>query len=979
MIASVYEYLQVSLPKLLLCEDEMQGKMLADVARFVGIKPFVLSDFRAKRGDDLRSYKEELTTLCRVLANYYEEKGKKILISPFQTTLHKMPSKACLEAIILDKNAPISQEGLALMLINSGYERVDIVQSPCEFSSRADIIDIFALNEDDPFRVLYFGNECESIRKFDVITQKSKPSELEKIKIIPFLARLDDEGYEDLQNECVNSDFDNIINDINSVGFWFIKGLQSLLDMPFAGVKSFDLEDDLEDKAKLKLINSKIIPPAKHFKDITYKFDKEIFKYHLSKKITIIAKDEALTRELDFDFSFFKSDLVLNLISENELIISLNKPSERVKKRRAKILVDELKKDDYVVHEDYGVARFEGLTQVKAAGALQDFVTLVYQNDDKLLLPVDKLYKIDKYIALNASIPSLDKLGKGTFIKMKEKLKQKLFVIASQILSLAAKRALIKAPKIDYDKALMQRYLDLAGFIYTKDQKTICKELIKDFASGKIMDRLISGDVGFGKTELACFGALMVLNAGLNVLFFVPTTLLSSQHYKNIKKRLSPFNIEVLKLDRFTSTKDKRTILASLESDNNTPKLVIGTHALLSVNVRNLGLIIIDEEHKFGVKQKEKLKAISKHSHLLSMSATPIPRSLNQALSQIKSYSKLTTPPRERQDVRTIFKEYEPKLTKEAIMRELRRGGQVFFIHNHIASIKSVKEELLRLIPTLKILILHSKIDSKESEIAMRDFEEKKYDLMLCTSIVESGIDLANVNTIIINNAQHFGIADLHQLRGRVGRSSVQGFCYLCIKDKEKLGKDALKRLLALESSSYLGSGEQLAYHDLEIRGGGNLLGVDQSGHIEQIGYSLYLKMLEAQLNAQSKKITHSKNTIDIKLNINAFLNKDLISEDRLRLELYRRLSLVSSVYEINEIEAEINDRFGKCDRFTLQYLQLLAIKVLANGRYKLISNYGSNIALKTFDEETKRLNAKSADDDDVLACLLEFLRKDKK
>ena len=392
-----------------------------------------------------------------------------------------------------------------------------------------------------------------------------------------------------------------------------------------------------------------------------------------------------------------------------------------------------------------------------------------------------------------------------------------------------------------------------------------------------------------------------------------------------------------------------------------------------------LGLVIIDEEHKFGVKQKEKLKLLSENSHILAMSATPIPRSLNMALSEVKSYSTLTTPPLERLDVRTFVKVYDEGLVKEALMREIRRGGQIFYVHNLISDLERVKRELKAIIPTLKILVLHGKIDAKTTEDEMIKFAAGEYDLLLCTSIVESGIHLPNANTIIIDAANKFGMADLHQLRGRVGRGSRQGYCYFLVENDSNLSEDAKKRLVALESNSFLGSGAVLAYHDLEIRGGGNLLGEAQSGHIEAIGYSLYLRMLEDEINSLlGKSGASEQKPLEMKLAVNAFLNAELIGEDRLRLELYRRLSKCETQAEVYEIGAEIEDRFGRLDTYTKQFLDLIIIKILASDLgYASVMNYEKTITLSRADGEKTRLESHSRDDDDVLDALLKFLRKE--
>ncbi|HEB7601397.1 DEAD/DEAH box helicase [Campylobacter coli] len=978
MQANFFEYLQGSnIAQLVLCEDDKESFLLSQVALFKGLKTFVLPDFRAEFGDDLRAFSKELFELCKVLNAYHKEKDTKILISPLSTILKKLPGQKHLKSYNLSKKNAFDLSEFKNELIKLGYEFVDMVQDKGEVSIRGEIIDIFCINEELPTRVLLFGDELESIRKFDPMNQKSFPKEYEELEICPFLTYFSEENYEDFKDKLENFNSDVLVNDINSLGFWCIDDFCDYLELDFISIKKFNQEEWDKDLSKT---NAKIISQASVYKDLKSSYNKDFFSLHQNKKIIILAKNEALFKALELEntqnISFQKSDLILNLISNQELIISLNHKEKQKYKRKANLIIDELKIGDFIVHEDYGVGKFLGLEMISISGAKKEFVAIEYQNSDKLLLPVENLYMIDKYLGASGGIPLLDRLGKMTFIRLKERLKTKLLAIASEIVIMAAKRALIKPKEIKIDYADQAYFVSKAGFSYTQDQNKACEEILNDFENGKVMDRLLSGDVGFGKTEVAMNAIYPVVKSGFCAFFFAPTTLLSHQHYKSLKKRFESFDIEVFKLDRFTSTKEKKTLMLNLEQ--NKPCVVIGTHALLNVECENLALVIIDEEHKFGVKQKEKLKELTQNSHLLSMSATPIPRSLNQALSSIKSYSVLQTPPEDRLDVRTFVKENDDALLKEAITRELRRGGQIFYIHNHIASIEQCKKHLLDLFKNLRILILHSKIDAKIQEEEMLKFENKEYDLLLSTSIVESGIDLPNVNTMIVERSDRFGMADLHQLRGRVGRSDRQGYCYFLVENKEELTQDALKRLVSLESNSYLGAGSVLAYHDLEIRGGGNLLGIDQSGHIEQIGLSLYLKMLEDELNALTKKESFEEKKIDLKLTINAFLNSELINEDRLRLELYRRLSKCKNIDEVYEIEGEIEDRFGKLDLYTKQFLMLIIIKILALGKFKTISNFEQNIQFVKINDEKEFIKARSKDDDDIIEAVLTHLRKDK-
>ncbi|EIA57509.1 DEAD/DEAH box helicase [Campylobacter coli] len=978
MQANFFEYLQDSnIAQLVLCEDDKESFLLSQVALFKDLKTFVLPDFRAEFGDDLRAFSKELFELCKVLNAYHKEKDTKILISPLSTILKKLPGQKHLKNYKLSKKNVFNLSEFKNELNKLGYEFVDMVQDKGEVSIRGEIIDIFCINEELPTRVLLFGDELESIRKFDPMNQKSFPKEYEELEICPFLTYFSEENYENFKDKLENFNSDVLINDINSLGFWCIDDFCDYLELDFISIKKFNQEEWDKDLSK---INAKIIPQSSVYKDLKSSYNKDFFSLQQNKKITILAKNEALFKALELEntqnISFQKSDLILNLISNQELIISLNHKEKQKYKRKANLIIDELKIGDFIVHEDYGVGKFLGLEMISISEAKKEFVAIEYQNSDKLLLPVENLYMIDKYLGASGGIPLLDRLGKMTFIRLKERLKTKLLAIASEIVIMAAKRALIKPKEIKIDYADQAYFVSKAGFSYTQDQNKACEEILNDFENGKVMDRLLSGDVGFGKTEVAMNAIYPVVKSGFCAFFFAPTTLLSHQHYKSLKKRFEPFGIEVFKLDRFTSTKEKKTLMLNLEQ--NKACVVIGAHALLNVECENLALVIIDEEHKFGVKQKEKLKELTQNSHLLSMSATPIPRSLNQALSSIKSYSVLQTPPEDRLDVRTFVKENDDALLKEAITRELRRGGQIFYIHNHIASIEQCKKHLLDLFKNLRILILHSKIDAKIQEEEMLKFENKEYDLLLSTSIVESGIDLPNANTMIVERSDRFGMADLHQLRGRVGRSDRQGYCYFLVENKEELTQDALKRLVSLESNSYLGAGSVLAYHDLEIRGGGNLLGIDQSGHIEQIGLSLYLKMLEDELNALTKKESFEEKKIDLKLTINAFLNSELINEDRLRLELYRRLSKCKNIDEVYEIEGEIEDRFGKLDLYTKQFLMLIIIKILALGKFKTISNFEQNIQFVKINDEKEFIKARSKDDDDIIEAVLTHLRKDK-
>ncbi len=992
MQAAIYEYLQQS-PKvsLLITKDEKEATQASEVAQLLGYPTFKLPDFRANFGDDLRPFKEELFELFSNLSAFYANpKPKKLLIAPFRTLITPLPKAALFETIMIEFASTIKLGDFKETLHNWGYSFVDIVEEEGEVSFRGDIIDVYPRGAVSPYRISLFDDEVEGIRTFTCESQKSQKEEVEAFEISPAYFAFNNEQVTQVEACIEDLDSDSFMKDIASLGLWCLGDLADDLVDAYPSIMISDMGQDIEevfsfvdnDAKKAQFLALDVVPKPTTFKDIEIADPATFMDFHKGKKIQVLANNEAILKQYDLPsdvaYKFVESSLIVNVMSDELLIFSLNKAQKKKRRRRSNIVLDELSVGDYVVHENYGIGIFKGLKNTTVLGSVKDFVEIAYQNDDKVLVPVENIEVIDRYIADGGSLAVVDRLGKGSFLKLKEKTRAKLFEIAKDIIKIAAERELTNAPVIQSDFPELTLFQNDAGFVYTEDQDKSIKEIFEDLKSGKVMDRLLSGDVGFGKTEVAMNAIFATVKSGFGAALIGPTTLLISQHYKSVKERFDKYGITVAKLDRFTTAKEKTAILAGLKAG--TIDLCIGTHALLGVEFKDLGLLIIDEEHKFGVKQKEKLKNLRADMHILSMSATPIPRSLNMALSSIKQYSQLLTAPSEREDVRTFVKAYEEKLLKEVILREKRRSGQIFYVHNRIASIENKKKEILEILPDLKILVLHSKIPPATTEKEVMAFESGEYDLLLSTSIVESGIHMPNVNTIMIESADNFGIADLHQLRGRVGRGKRQGYCYYLVKDRDLLTEDAQKRLLALESNSFLGSGSVLAYHDLEIRGGGNLVGEAQSGHIKGIGYSLYLKMLEDAINLllnQNQESESEKKEVDIKLAISAYLSSEVVGEDRIRLEIYRRLSKCESAKDVYKIEEELIDRFGKLDVATKQFLELIVIKILALEKgLKGISNYAENITIMIDDEQKEYLKARSKDDDDVIEAVLGYLRK---
>ena len=988
MQSKVYEYLlQKPDIQILLTKDDKEAKLASDCAKFLGFQTYMLPDFRATYGDDLRPYKEELFEINLALNNYYKNPKKSILISAFRTMINPLPKAELFDSFSIEFGDTIEFVPFKEKLLHWGYNFVEIVEEKGEVSFRGDIIDIYPIDRENPVRISLFDDEIESIRSFTCETQKSQKEELDAVTIIPAMYAFDALDYEKMQDRVEVLESDSFEKDMNTLGFWCLEDFSEDYLISKSAIAVSDLTCEIEDffsfseneDKKKQLLKLPQIQEPKLYKDIEVASLNELVTFHKNKKITIIARNEGLAKQsgidADIKVNYVYDDFIVNILSDKELIVSLNKEQRKKRRKRSQIVLDDLKVNDYVVHENYGIGIFKGLTNTKVLGVVRDFVEIAYQGDDRLLIPVENLTLIDRYISEGGHLAIVDKLGKSSFIKMKEKTKVKLFEIAKEIIEIAASRELLKAVKLSSNHEELQLFQNDAGFVYTDDQDKSIKEIFEDLKSGKVMDRLLSGDVGFGKTEVAMNAIFAAVKSGYQAAFLAPTTLLTSQHFKSLKERFSKYGISVVKLDRFTSSKEKSILLKGLKDGS--VDVCIGTHSLFGVEFNNLSVMILDEEHKFGVKQKEKLKALKQNLHVLSMSATPIPRSLNMALSSIKQYSQLLTPPSEREDIRTFVKEFDEKLLKEIVLRETRRGGQIFYVHNRIASIQEKKKELQEIMPQAKILVLHSKVSAAVTEKEIMAFENKEYDILISTTIIESGIHIPNVNTIIVENADRFGMADLHQLRGRVGRGSRVGYCYFLVENRDSISDTSKKRLIALESNSFLGSGSVLAYHDLEIRGGGNLIGEAQSGHIKNIGYSLYLKMLEDALNILLNQQKTEKKEVEIKLSVSAYLNSDTVGEDRIRLELYRRLSQCEAVNEVYEIEEEMIDRFGKLDELTKSFLEIIVIKILASNKsIQMISSYAQNITIVYEDEKKEYLKAPSKDDDDIVATVLGFLRK---
>jgi len=611
----------------------------------------------------------------------------------------------------------------------------------------------------------------------------------------------------------------------------------------------------------------------------------------------------------------------------------------------------EIQLGDPIVHEHYGVGRYLGLKSRSFDENQQDFLSLEYANGSILMVPITALNLVSRYSGASTDNAPLHKLGSQQWSKAKRKAAEALYDVAAELLEIYAKRQSQKGFAYPAPSDSYSSFVSSFAFEETPDQLKTMDDVLLDMQSDKPMDRLVCGDVGFGKTEIAMRAAFLAVEAGKQVAMLVPTTLLASQHYQTFTDRFSKFPIMIKSLSRFQNSKEQSQIKSGLNEGK--IDIVIGTHKLIqgSIKYRNLGLIIIDEEHRFGVKQKESLKKIRGQSDILTMTATPIPRSLNMALGSLKELSIIASPPAKRTAIQTFVDEWNNETINEACSRELHRGGQIFVVHNDIDTIDNMAESLRDMMPNLNVRIAHGQMPSKELEQIMADFYHQRFQLLVCTTIIETGIDIPSANTMIINNAQNFGLAQLHQLRGRVGRSHHKAYAYLVIKSHQSLTNDAKKRLDAIASLEELGAGFMLANHDLEIRGAGDLLGENQSGKISDIGFNLYNDLLKRTVQAIKNNTKFDINDaiideIEINSGIACIIPETYLSDIHERLILYKRIASAKDDDELKELKIEMIDRFGLLPDQTKNLFESTSLRIFAE-------KFGI-IKINIFDEKTE-------------------------
>lgn len=922
--------------------------------------------------------------------------GRQIIVTFAEALNEKVVNKRSLvkNTLEIKKGEDCGMDFVIEVLETYGFERSDFVYEPGQFAVRGGIIDIFSFAHELPFRVEFFGDEIESIRVFDPVTQISE-TEIKRVSLIPNIQKnlLTEEKVSFLEyispsSIIVTQSIDYIQNSLEQIFIKAIEHFEKLQGNSGGGAMSatpyelyYDSQDFLDQLSRFTVIECthqqhytpdhtlvwKGTPqPAfhkefnlllEHFRankqsNITnYVFSDNIRQHQRLEEIfrEIGKKDGALFTGITGEIheGFLDPILGIACYTDHQIFDRYHryKVKPHVKRSQALTLKElrELNPGDYVTHVHHGIGQFAGLHSIKVGDHDQDVVKIIYKGGDAIYVNVNALHKISKYKGKDGAVPKLHKLGTGAWAKAKAKTKKRLKELAFDLVSVYAKRKSQPGFAFSPDN-YMQQELE-ASFMYedTPDQLKTTEEVKTDMEKPHPMDRLICGDVGFGKTEIAVRAAFKAAIDGKQTAILVPTTILALQHYKTFSSRLADMPVEVDYINRFKSNKEVKETLEKLKKGE--IDILIGTHRIVSKDIKfkDLGLIIVDEEQRFGVNVKEKLKSLKTEVDTLTLTATPIPRTLQFSLAGIRDLSVITTPPPNRQPIETQVIGYDGEQIRDAITYELKRGGQVFFIHPRVSDIEEVASSIKKLVPDARIGIGHGQMPGQQLEKVMSNFIEGAYDILVATTIVESGLDISNANTIIINQANKYGLSELHQMRGRVGRSNRKAFCYLIAPPEVSQSPDARKRLKAMEEFSDLGSGFHIALRDLDIRGAGDLLGAEQSGFVTEIGYDMYHKILDEAVKelkeehffdlfeeelAERKKIIVEDCQVDIELDIR--LPEQYLPNIAERLKFYRRIAGAETEEDLREIQRELIDRFGPMPASVLNLFDATRIRELA-------------------------------------------------
>ncbi|OPY81765.1 MAG: Transcription-repair-coupling factor [Syntrophorhabdus sp. PtaU1.Bin153] len=889
---------------------------------------------------------------------------------PYSAVTHTLPAP---DSIVADTKTiqfgdTVFQEDIIAFLDGSGYEPASLVREEGSYAKRGAIIDVFPSSSDKPIRIEFLGDEVYSIRFFDPVTQRST-KEIEKCSLTPA--------------KTVAHHHTTIVDYVRENMILVHRGIDHLVRFVEIGHDTSVLKKELEERfhCNLSIDCSGIEGDASDEKDVIEAVSNEDLRHIFELKKTEIFKTLATKMRTEWLGSpfvylctnnphqaerlqeiFRNYDITLPILKKigfpekekewgiivgplrrgfrtRNIILLTEEDIVGPKKRVAKRTWDgfdeflnsfkDLTVGEWVVHIDHGIGVYRGIKELKIGECTKDFLVIEYQDHDKLYVPIDDLHLVQKFIGGEKHKPKIDKLGTQYWTNTKRRVRNTVEDIAKELIDLYAERELAQGHEYPPEDELFREME--SGFEYeeTEGQIQAIDAVLEDLRNTRPMDRVVCGDVGFGKTEVALRAAFKAVMDNKQVALLVPTTVLAQQHYKTFRDRFKDYPINIEMLSRFRSKDQQRDIVEDVNKGR--VDIVIGTHRLLQkdIHFKDLGLLIVDEEHRFGVKHKEKLRSLKKNIDVLTLSATPIPRTLHMALTGIRDLSIISTPPLDRLAVKTHVVRFRDETIKKGITTELERGGQVFFVHNFIHNIGIVFNHLRGLLPDARIAVAHGRMDGKDLEKIMLDFIDRKYDILLSTNIIESGLDISNVNTIFINNANRMGLADLYQLRGRVGRSTKQAYAYLLVPKDEVLTKDAAFRLKIIEELTELGSGFHIANYDLEIRGAGNLLGKEQSGNVNLIGFELYCSMLEDAVKHLKDKTEATEKEIisEINIPVDAFIPDAYITDPTQKLLTYKRLSKVREEIELADMRDELKDRYGDIPAPLANLLDVISLK----------------------------------------------------
>ena len=997
---------ETALPFLLILNDKEQAAYhLNDLENILGDESVLFYPGSYRRPYQIEQTDNANVLLRSEVLNRINSRKKPALIVTYPEALfEKVVTKKELEknTLKISVGENLSIDFVNEVLFEYNFKRVDFVTEPGEFSVRGGILDVFSFSNDEPYRIEFFGDEIDSIRTFDVETQLSL-EQLKKVFVIPNVEnKLMEENRESFlkyisgktiiclkDQEIVNSAidtlftkatqaYDSLQGEVKRISPELLFCTSGLLKKQFEGFKTITLAssnphglrekvgDTLpENTSKLIGFNTKPQPSFnKQFdlliENLNQNTDKGYTNYifcssdQQAKRFQDIFADAkvAVTQFETVVFPLYQGFIDHQCkhvcYTDHQVFERYHKFSLKngYAKKQAITLKEltNLVVGDYVTHIDHGIGKFGGLQKIEVEGKQQEAIKLIYGERDILYLSIHSLHKISKYNGKDGTVPKIYKLGSAAWKKLKQKTKARVKHIAFNLIELYAKRRLQKGFQYDPDSYLQHELESSFIFEDTPDQYSATADVKADMESERPMDRLICGDVGFGKTEVAVRAAFKAVDNGKQVAILVPTTILAFQHFKTFSERLDTMPVKVDYLNRFRTAKERKGVLENLK--NGRLDIVIGTHQLVSkaIEFKDLGLLIIDEEQKFGVAVKDKLKTIKENVDTLTLTATPIPRTLQFSLMAARDLSVINTPPPNRHPVETNVIRFGEEIIRDAIRYEISRGGQTFFVHNRIENIKEVAGMIQRLVPDAKIGIGHGQLEGKKLEGLMLKFMNNEFDVLVATTIIESGLDVSNANTIFINNANNFGLSDLHQMRGRVGRSNKKAFCYFITPPYSAMTDDARKRITALEQFSDLGSGINIAMKDLEIRGAGDLLGGEQSGFINEIGFETYQKILaEAIEELKEKEFKDLYETTDTDFKNRAFVKEvtidtdfeilfpdDYVNNITERLNLYTKLNEIKDQAGLEAFQKTLEDRFGELPPQVISLFDSVRIKWIA-------------------------------------------------